>query len=53
MDTGYPAFIPEPLLNQKSLKPSTVPPPTNPDNPPGTDTQINLIGAPPIIQKVP
>ncbi len=40
MDTGYPAFIPEPLLNQKSLQPSTVPPPTNQDNPPGTDTPI-------------
>ncbi len=53
MDTGYPAFIPEPLLNQKSLKPSTVSPATNQENPPGTETQINLIGTPLIIEKTP
>ncbi len=53
MDTGYPALIPEPLHNPTAMKPSTIPSPTNPDNPPGTDAQINLIGAPPIIEQVP
>ncbi len=52
MDTGYPALIPEPLRNQKTLKPSTVPPLRNQDNPPDTVTQADLTGAPPIIKKI-
>ncbi len=52
MDTGYPALIPEPLLNQKALRPSTVPSPTKLDNPPDTGTQAALAGTPPTIEKI-
>ena len=53
MDTGYPALIPEPLQNPTTMEPSAIPSPTNPNNPPTTDEQINLIGAPPIIEQIP
>ncbi len=53
MDTGYPALIPEPLNHQNIMKPSTVPPPVDPENLQGMLTQAESTGSPPTIEKTP
>ena len=52
MDTGYPAFIPEPLHNPNVKKPSSVSSPLDSQKPQGRLLQPKPTDSPPTIKKV-
>ncbi len=53
MDTGYPALIPEPLDNHKTLKPSTAPSQVGLEKRQNTITQVDPISSPSTTEKIP
>ena len=52
MDTGYPAFIPEPLHNQNAKKPSRISPPVDSETSQDQLLQQVPTDSPPTIKKI-